>query len=67
MLGNFASFFLTSADSFQNQHFQKCHQNVKQYESRSGPTFFKPDLRPNCFQRNYQQMTKVAASVERVK
>ena len=42
-LGNFA-YFLSSADLFQNQHFfkkffQEYHQSVKQFGSRSGPTF----------------------------
>ena len=31
--------------------FQEYHMSVKQIGSRSGPTFFRPDLGPNCLQR----------------
>ena len=54
MLGNFSCVLLT-ADFFQNhlfkKFFQEYHQSVKQFGSRSGPTFVGPDLSPNCLQR----------------
>ena len=54
MLGNFAC-FLSSAVFFENQlfekFFQKYDQSVKQFGPRSGLTFVRPDLGPNCLQR----------------
>ena len=47
--------FLLSADFFQShfflKFFQEYHQGVKQFESRSGPTFVGPDLGSNCLPR----------------
>ena len=47
--------FLSSAEFFQNYLFQKLfqeyHQSVKQFGSRSGPTFCRPGLGPNCLQK----------------
>ena len=47
--------FLSFADFFQinffEEFFQKYHQSVKQFGSRSGPTFVSPDLGSNCLQR----------------
>ena len=46
-LGIFSGFFVIcwSADFFQNSHFEKIfqeyHQSVKQFRSRSGPTFWR--------------------------
>ena len=55
MLGNFACFcrlliffsksFISSKFSFKN------NISVKQFVPRSGPTFSRPDLGPNCLQR----------------
>ena len=59
---------LSSADFFQNQLFQKknqdYHQSVKQFGSRSGPTFCRPDLGPNSLQRlsAYETGQRVIAS-----
>ena len=52
---------LTSADVFQSYYlkeiFQECHQSVKQFGPRSGLTFVRPDMGPNCLQTlGYQQM-----------
>ena len=52
MLGTFTC-FLSSIN-----YFQKYHQSVKQYGSRSGLTFVKPEL---C--RGYQQVTPLAEHV----
>ena len=47
---SFADFFQNHL--FREKIFQEYHQSVKQFESRSGPTFlFGPDLGPNCLQR----------------
>ena len=47
--------FLSSADFFQinffEKMFQEYQQGVKQFGSRSGPTFVGLDLGPNCLQR----------------
>ena len=62
MLGNFACFFVVCGFFFlinfffKTKTFQEYHQSVKQFGSRSGPTFCK----------GYQQTTKVATSGKRV-
>ena len=47
--------FMSSADFFKinfwGNFFQEYHQSVKQFGSRSGPTFVGPDLGPNCLQK----------------
>ena len=45
--------------NFFEEFFQKYHQSVKQFGSRSGPTFFSPDLGSNCLQR-YEQTTQLS-------
>ena len=40
--------------NFFEEFFQKYHQSVKQFGSRSGPTFVSPDLGSNCLQRHEQ-------------
>ena len=37
--------------SFFEKIFQEYHQSIKQFGSRSGPTFCRPDLGPNCLQK----------------
>ena len=44
---------------FFEEFFQKYHQSVKQFGSRSGPTFVGPDLGSNCLQK-YQQTTQLS-------
>ena len=34
--------------NFFKNNFQEYHQSVKQFGSRSGPSFVRPDLDPNC-------------------
>ena len=54
-LGQFCMLFLSSADFFKINFFEKFfheyHQSVKQFGSRSGPTFVGPDLVTNCLQK----------------
>ena len=54
-LRNFKGLFWSSSFFFSNlifsKHIMECHQGVKQFGSRSGPTFVGPDLDQNCMQR----------------
>ena len=56
-LGNFAGIFFcllifqTKFFFTKNEFFQEYLQRVKQFGSRSGPTFVRPDLGQNCLQR----------------
>ena len=55
MLGNFTCFCCRQLTflkiSFLKKIFQDHYQSVKQFGSRSGPTFVRPDMGPNCLQR----------------
>ena len=55
MLGNFACFFFTSADFFQNQHFQKILSGISSVsnilDQDQAGLLVGPDLAPNCLQR----------------
>ena len=65
MLGNFFMLLMPSDDFFQNQLLKKFsqehYQSVKWFGFRSGQTFW---VQAVC--NSYQQMTKIAASKERV-
>ena len=56
MLGNFSRLFCCLLSFFiiifSEKFFQEHDQSVKQFGSRSGPTFCRPDLGPNCLQRS---------------
>ena len=52
--------------TFSKSSFREHLQIVKRFGSKSGSTFYHPDLDPNCLQR-LKQMTNVAASKVQVK
>ena len=51
MLGNFACFFLSSADIFQNKLFQKVLLGSNTLDPDQARQNIRPDLGPNCLQR----------------
>ena len=61
LLGNFVCFFFIIIN-FSKKIFQEYHQSVKQFGSRSSPTF----CRVQTVCKGYQQSTKVATSGERI-